>query len=60
MNLTDGLIDGGEMDDLSMGFNWWLTPFFSFSMNYRWITLDQSGVESNNNGSNGRATLMLE
>ncbi len=28
VDLTDGTVDGGEMDILSAGINWWLSPTF--------------------------------
>jgi len=60
LDLTDGLIDGGEMDILSLGLNWWLTPTFNVNMNYRYITLDRFGVEGNSSGIMTRVLLMLE
>ena len=59
LDLTDGLIDGGEMDILSFGLSWWLTPVFNFNMNYRYITLDRFGVEGDSSGLNVRLLLML-
>jgi hypothetical protein len=60
LDLTDGLIDGGEMDILSLGLSWWLTPVFNVNMNYRFITLDRFGVEGDSSGLNVRILLMLE
>jgi len=60
LDLTDGLIDGGEMDILSLGLSWWLTPVFNVNMNYRFITLDRFGVEGDSSGLNVRVLLMLE
>jgi len=60
IDLTDGLIDGGEMDILSLGLSWWLTPVFSVSMNYRFITLDRFGVSGDSSGLNVRVLLVLE
>ncbi len=60
LDLTDGLVDGGEMDILSLGVNWWLTPTFNFNVNYRYITLDRFGVTGNSSGLNARILLMLE
>ena len=60
LDLTDGLIDGGKMDILSLGFSWWLTPVFNFNMNYRFITLDRFGVEGDSSGLNVRLLLVLE
>jgi phosphate-selective porin OprO/OprP len=60
IDLTDGLIEGGEMEILSLGLNWWLSPIFNVNLNYRWITLDRKGVEGDSHGLNGRVTLLLE
>ena len=60
LDLTDGLIDGGEMDILSLGFHWWLTPTFNFSMNYRYITLDRFGIEGTSSGIMTRVLLLME
>ena len=60
INLNDGLVDGGDMDILSLGVNWWLSPIFNFNMNYRFITLDRRGVEGESNGFMSRVTLLLE
>jgi phosphate-selective porin OprO/OprP len=60
LDLTDGLIDGGEMDILSLGFHWWLTPTFNFNMNYRYITLDRFGIEGTSSGIMTRVLLLME
>lgn len=60
VDLMDGLIDGGEMDILSLGVNWWLTPIFHVSMNYRHITLDRGGLHGSSEGINARVLLVLE
>ena len=60
LDLTDGLIDGGEMDILSLGVSWWLTPTFNVNMNYRYITLDRFGVVGNSSGIMTRVLLLLE
>ncbi len=60
LDLTDGLIDGGEMDILSLGLNWWLSPVFNFNMNYRYITLDRFGVKGNSSGIMTRILLLME
>jgi phosphate-selective porin OprO/OprP len=57
---SDGLIDGGELDILSLGLNWWLTPTFSASVNYRHVTLDRFGVEGVSDGFTFRIYLALE
>lgn len=60
LDLTDGLIDGGEMDILSLGFHWWLTPTFNFNLNYRYITLDRFGIEGTSSGIMTRVLLLME
>ncbi len=60
LDLTDGGIDGGDMQILSLGLNWWLSPIFNVNVNYRWITLDRFGVEGDSSGFNSRIVLMLE
>lgn len=60
LDLTDGTIDGGEMDIWSLGLNWWLTPYFEVNMNYRRITLDRFGIRGKSNGVMGRVVLILE
>ena len=60
LDLTDGLIDGGEMDILSLGVNWWLTPIFNVNMNYRYITLDRFGVKGTSSGIMTRVLLLME
>jgi phosphate-selective porin OprO/OprP len=58
-DLTDGLVDGGDMQILSLGLNWWLSPFFNVNVNYRWITLDRFGVEGQTDGFTSRVVLLL-
>jgi len=60
IDLTDAAIDGGDMDIMSLGVNWWLTPTFLVNANYRYITLNRSGFESNSDGLLMRILLMLE
>ena len=59
-DLTDGTLDGGEMDILSLGVNWWFTRSTQFSVNYRYITLDRGGVKGDSSGVNARMVLMLD
>jgi len=60
LDLTDGTVDGGEMDVLSLGLNWWPTRTSQFSLNYRHITLDRFGIEGDSSGLNARLLLMLD
>jgi len=59
-DLTDGMLDGGEMDIWSLGVNWWLTRWGQFGMNYRYISLDRSDVQGDSSGLNARILLMLD
>lgn len=54
IHLSDGLVDGGEMDIFSLGLNWWLTPKFTVNLNYRHIDLDRYGVRGRSDGIMGR------
>jgi phosphate-selective porin OprO/OprP len=60
LDLTDGTVDGGEMDILSLGINWWLTRNAQFGVNYRHISLDRFGTQGDSSGLNTRLTLMLD
>ncbi len=60
VDLTDGLIEGGDMNIASLGLNWWLTPFFGINLNYRYIWNTRYGVEDSSSGFNSRIVLLLE
>jgi phosphate-selective porin OprO/OprP len=60
LDLTDGAVDGGKMKILSLGLNWWLTPVFSFNVNYRHIILGRFGLTGRADGLTFRIALMLE
>jgi len=60
IDLTDGLVEGGQMEIFSLGLNWWLSPIFNVNINYRWITLDRFDVTGDSSGFNTRIVLMLE
>ena len=60
LNLTDGVIDGGDMQIASLGINWWLNPFFGVSMNYHHIESEQGGISGSTDGVVTRILLMLE
>jgi phosphate-selective porin OprO/OprP len=60
LDLTDGLVDGGEMDIWSLGVNWWLTPLVNVNLNYRYITLDRFGVRGTSHGLMTRVVLALQ
>ena len=60
LDLTDGAIQGGEMRILSLGVNWWLTPWSEFSINYRDIRLDRFDTTGRTDGVLLRLLLVLE
>jgi len=60
LDLTDGTIDGGEMDILSLGINWWLTRRAQFGVNYRHISLDRFSTQGDSSGLNTRLLLILD
>ena len=60
IDLSDGLVEGGEMDIASLGVSWWLTPIFSVGMDYRYIWNTRLGVEGTSSGLNTRVLLLLE
>jgi phosphate-selective porin OprO/OprP len=60
IDLSDGLVEGGEMDVASLGVTWWLTPFFSLNADYRYIWNERLGVEGTSSGLNTRLVIMLE
>ncbi len=60
LDLTDGVIDGGEMEILSLGVNWFLSPFLSLGVNVRDIDLDRFGLEGSSRGVAIRLVASLE
>jgi phosphate-selective porin OprO/OprP len=60
LDLTDGAVEGGEMDIYSLGLNWWLTRWAQVGVNYRYISLDRIGAEGGSSGLNARLVLMLD
>jgi phosphate-selective porin OprO/OprP len=60
LDLADGAIDGGEMQIASAGIAWWLTPFFSVDVNYRYIWNEIDGLQGTTSGLNSRLILVLE
>jgi phosphate-selective porin OprO/OprP len=59
-DLSDGTVDGGELDVLSLGANWWPSPYWSVNLNLRRIDLDRFGLEGKSTGATLRITLALE
>jgi phosphate-selective porin OprO/OprP len=60
LDLTDGTVEGGEMDVYSLGLNWWLSRWAQFGVNYRHILLDRFGTEGASSGLNTRLVLTLD
>jgi phosphate-selective porin OprO/OprP len=60
IDLTDRSIDGGRLDILSFGVNWWLTPVFNVNLNYRFINNQTNGLSGDSSGFMGRLMLVLE
>jgi phosphate-selective porin OprO/OprP len=59
-SFTNGLVQGGEMDIISLGLNWWLTSTFGINLNYRHILLDRYDALGRASGLMGRVVLVLE
>ena len=59
-DLTDGAVDGGDMDIYSLGVNWWFTRSAHLALNYRYINLDRFGTQGDSSGLNARILLMLD
>jgi len=60
MDLTDGVVEGGEMDIYSVGLNWWLTRSSQLGLNYRMIGLDRYGEKGWSSGLGVRILLVLD
>lgn len=60
LDFADSPIESREVNVLSLGVNWWLSPTFSTGINYRRIDLDNSSNQGTSNGINARVTLILE
>jgi phosphate-selective porin OprO/OprP len=59
IDLTDGPVEGGEMDILSLGLSWWLSPTFNVNLNYRYITNDGDFLHGKASGVDARVLLKL-
>ncbi|MEE8349488.1 MAG: porin [Acidobacteriota bacterium] len=60
VDLTDGPVDGGEMDILSFGINWWLLPSVSVNWNYRYILNNREDLDGRASGSAFRLLMLLQ
>jgi phosphate-selective porin OprO/OprP len=60
IDLTDGPVQGGEMDIFSLGLTWWLSSILNVSLNYRYITYDKDSLlQGEVSGVNARLLLKL-
>jgi phosphate-selective porin OprO/OprP len=60
IDLQDRSVDGGRLDILSFGINWWLTPVFNVNLNYRFINNQINGISGDSSGVMARMMLVLE
>jgi len=60
LDLNDKNIDGGEMNTLSLGLNWWPMASIQANVNYRYSTLDRFGEVGFNHGLVTRLVFILE
>jgi len=60
IDASDGAVDGGEMQIATLGLNWWLTPFFSVNMGYKYIWNEMDGQKAESSGVMTRLILVLE
>ena len=60
IDTNDGTVDGGEMQIATLGLNWWLTPFFSLNVGYRYIWNEIGGQKAESSGMMTRLVLVLE
>lgn len=60
IDLSDGLVAGGEMNIISLGLNWILKPTFMINLNYRHVALDSLGGTGDSSGVMGRVVLMMD
>ncbi len=60
IDLNDQYIDGGKMNTLSLGVNWWPISTVQVNVNYRYATLDRFGEQGYNHGIVARLSFILE
>ena len=60
VDLTDGLIEGGEMDVATLQYNWWLTKSMALSLNYRRTWTDRYDLEGEMDAFVARVMLILQ
>ena len=60
MDMNDGLANYGEMDIWSAGITWLPSPYLNVFFDYRYITLDDMGLEGTSHGFNSRIMILLD
>jgi phosphate-selective porin OprO/OprP len=60
IDLTEGLIEGGEMDIATAQLNWWATNSMALSLNYRRTWTDRFDLEGEMNAFVARVMLILQ
>jgi len=60
IDLTDGDIEGGEMDALTGQLAWWATKSMLVSLNYRRTWTDRFGLDGEMDAASARVTLFLQ
>ncbi|MCK5367033.1 MAG: hypothetical protein KAQ62_00720, partial [Cyclobacteriaceae bacterium] len=60
LNLTDQSVQGGKINTLSAGLNWWPSAGVEVNVNYRNTTLDKYNELGHNHGIVTRLVFMLE
>ena len=60
IDLTDGDIEGGEMDALTAQLAWWATKSMLVSLNYRRTWTDRFGLDGEMDAAGARVTLFLQ
>jgi len=60
IDLNDAGLRGGEMDVASLGLTWWLTPYITASLNYRYVWHERDGIAGSASGFNTRIGVSLE
>jgi hypothetical protein len=48
------------MDVASLGLTWWLTPYITASLNYRYVWHERDGIAGSASGFNTRIGVSLE
>ena len=59
-DLSDKEIDGGQMNTLSLGVNWWPFAFIQANASYRYTMLDRFDQKGTNHGVVTRLVFLLE